>query len=324
MTQALRFGILGAAKFAREHMAPAIHEARGAELVALATSSVDKAAPFQAFCPGLSVETDYDALLARSDIDAVYIPLPNAMHIDWSLKALNAGKHVLCEKPIAMAARDIDRLIAKRDETGLLAAEAFMIVHHPQWQRVRTLLAAGEIGALRRADVAFSFDNGAARDDIRNRPETGGGALGDIGVYAFGSVRFATGQDPLAITSARITRENGVDVSAEVTAQFPGFDYHGYVSMRMAPFQEVRLHGTEGLLTVKTPFNAGVAGLAEIEIRQADGSRRIEQFPRVRQYVCQVENFVQAARGQADYPWTLENARGTQAMIDRVFDADQG
>ena len=102
----------------------------------------------------------------------------------------------LCEKPIAMAARDIDRLIAKRDETGLLAAEAFMIVHHPQWQRVRTLLAAGEIGALRRADVAFSFDNGAARDDIRNRPETGGGALGDIGVYAFGSVRFATGQGP--------------------------------------------------------------------------------------------------------------------------------
>ena len=94
MTQALRFGILGAAKFAREHMAPAIHEARGAELVALATSSVDKAAPFQAFCPCLSVETDYDALLARSDIDAVYIPLPNAMHIDWSLKALNAGKHV--------------------------------------------------------------------------------------------------------------------------------------------------------------------------------------------------------------------------------------
>ncbi|WP_226549850.1 Gfo/Idh/MocA family protein [Celeribacter naphthalenivorans] len=319
----VRFGVLGAANFAREHMARAIHEAEGATLAALATSSEDKAAPFQAFAPDLEVFTDYDAMLASDEIDAVYIPLPNHLHIAWSLKALAAGKHVLCEKPIAMKAEEIDALIAKRDETGLVCAEAFMIVHHPQWARVRDLLAAGEIGDLIRVEAAFSFDNPDA-DNIRNRPETGGGALGDIGVYAMGSTRFATGEEPLKITHAEIIRENGVDVSAEFSAHFPSFAYHAYVSMRMAPFQEVRFHGRKGLIILKTPFNAGTAGLAEIEIRDTQGGLKLERFPRVRQYVCQVETFVRAVRDGADYPWSLENARGTQAMIDSVFDADQG
>lgn len=319
----VRFGVLGAANFAREHMARAIHEAEGATFAALATSSMEKAAPFQAFAPDLKVFTDYDAMLASDEIDAVYIPLPNHLHIEWSLKALAAGKHVLCEKPIAMKAGEIDALIAKRDETGLLCAEAYMIVHHPQWQRVRSLLAEGEIGDLIRVDVAFSFDNPDI-DNIRNRPETGGGALGDIGVYAMGCTRFATGEEPVEITYAEITRENGVDVSSEFSARFPSFAYHGYVSMRMAPFQEVRFHGRKGVIIVKIPFNAAVAGQAEIEIRDTQGGLKLERFPRVRQYVCQVENFVRSVRDGAEYPWSLENARGTQAMIDSVFDADQG
>ena len=118
----LRWGILGAAKFALEHMGPAIHAARGAQLVALATSSAGKADPFKAFAPGLHVHDSYDALLADPDIDAVYIPLPNHMHVEWTLKALEAGKHVLCEKPMALNAAEFDRLIAARDASGLLAA----------------------------------------------------------------------------------------------------------------------------------------------------------------------------------------------------------
>jgi Predicted dehydrogenases and related proteins len=327
MSKPLRFGVLGASDFALRHMARAIHEAEGAVFAALATSSEDKATPFRAFAPDIAVFTDYDAMLASDGIDAVYIPLPNHLHVDWSLKAMEAGKHVLCEKPIVMKAAEIDRLIAKRDETGLLCAEAFMIVHHPQWQRVRDLLAAGEIGRLERVEVGFSFDNPDATN-IRNRPETGGGALGDIGVYAFGCARFATGEEPVAITHAEITRENGVDVTAEVSARFPSFGYHGYVSMRMAPFQEARFHGRSGVIVVKTPFNAGVAGLAEIEITDGQGTRRVERFPTVRQYVMQVENFVRSATQGASYPWSLEDAKGTQAMIDAVFkaafDADQG
>ncbi|WP_417243060.1 Gfo/Idh/MocA family protein [Celeribacter sp.] len=323
MSQPVRWGVLGAAKFAREFMARAIHEAEGAQLVALATSSVEKAAPFQAFCPGIEVFTDYDALLASDTVDAVYVPLPNHLHVEWAHKAMEAGKHVLVEKPIAMQASEIDGLIARRDATGLHCAEAYMIVHHPQWIRVRDLVAEGLIGDLVQVDVAFSYNNAADTGNIRNRADTGGGAAGDIGVYAFGCARFVTGKEPEAITSTRIVREAGVDVTTEITATFPGFAYHGYVSMRMAPYQEARFHGTKGVIVVKTPFNARVSGLAELEIRLADHVRT-ETFPAVNHYALQVENFCHTVREGATYPWDLENAKGTQAMIDAVFAADQG
>ena len=118
----VRWGILGAANFAKEQMAPAIHAAKGAELAALATSSPEKAAGFLAFCPGLKIHATYEALLADPTIDAVYIPLPNHLHVEWTLKALAAGKHVLTEKPIALQASEIDQIIAARDASGLLAA----------------------------------------------------------------------------------------------------------------------------------------------------------------------------------------------------------
>ena len=217
MTQPLRFGVLGAADFALTTMARAIHEAEGAKLVALATSTAQKAEPFKAFCPDLEVFESYDDLLASDRIDAVYIPLPNHLHIDWSLKALDAGKHVLCEKPIALKAGDIDALIAKRDETGLLAAEAYMIVHHPQWARVREALSSGEIGRLVHVEGVFSYNN---RDmsNIRNKAETGGGSIPDIGVYPYGAVRWATGQEPKSIRHTNIRYENGVDTFAEICA----------------------------------------------------------------------------------------------------------
>ena len=142
----VRWGILGASNFARQHMGPAIHAAKGADLVALATSSAEKAAGFLTFCPTLAVHPIYDALLADPGVEAVYIPLPNHLHIEWVNKALDAGKHVLCEKPLAMQAADIPALMARRDQTGLLVAEAFMIVHHAQWQWVREQVAGGAIG----------------------------------------------------------------------------------------------------------------------------------------------------------------------------------
>ena len=189
----LRWGILGAAKFAREHMGPAIHAARSAELVALATRDAARAAPFHAFCPHMAVHDSYDALLSDPEVDAVYIPLPNHMHVEWTLKALDAGKHVLCEKPMAMQASEFDALIAARDRSGCLAAEAYMIVHHPQWIRVREMIQGGAIGTVRHVTGAFSFDNRSDVGNIRNRAETGGGGLRDIGVYVFGSARYVLG-----------------------------------------------------------------------------------------------------------------------------------
>ncbi len=317
----MRWGILGAAKFARQHMGPAIHAARGAELAALATSDPVKAAPFQAFAPGLEVFTDYDALLASPDINAVYIPLPNHLHVPWTIKALEAGKHVLCEKPITLKAGEFDALIAARDTAGKLAAEGFMIAHHPQFQRARDLVQSGAIGKLCHVDAAFSFNNSADTDNIRQDPSKGGGGLRDIGVYTFGGARFVTGAEPEVIQHADLTLENGVDVIARVAAQFPGFSYAAMVSMRMFTRQYIAFHGDQGLLTLTCPFNANVFGQAEL-VLETEGTTRVhERWPGVNHYVLQVENFEAAARGEAEYPCPLEFSRGTQQMMDMVFAA---
>lgn len=316
----MRWGVLGAANFAKQHMAPAIHAAKGAELYALATSSPEKAAGFQAFAPSLAIHDSYDALLADPMVDAVHIPLPNHLHVEWSVKALEAGKHVLCEKPMTLAAPELDQLIAARDKAGKLAAEAFMIVHHPQFARARELVQAGAIGALRHVDVVFSFNNSAETDNIRNKPGTGGGGLFDIGVYAFGAARFVTGEEPQSIDFARIDYENDVDVFVQTVARFPGFSYGATISMRLATRQYITFHGDTGWLTLPAPFNAGVYQQAELMLEQGT-TRTVERWPAVNHYVLQVEAFERAAAGQETYACPLEFSRGTQAMIDGVFDA---
>lgn len=261
----VRWGILGAANFAKNHMGPAIHAGRGGALTALATSKPEKAEPFAAFAPGLRVHDSYDALLADPEIDAVYIPLPNALHVEWSRKAAEAGKHVLCEKPIAMQAEEIDDLVAVRQKTSKLIAEAWMVAHHPQFAKARELLQAGEIGDLLRVDSTHSFYNDDMQN-IRNQADVGGGAMRDIGVYAFGSIRLITGQEPGEILAAQIDWQNGVDASAHVMAQFPGFLYTGRVSTRAALWQEIVLHGTKAVMRLPVPFNVQVFGEARVEV----------------------------------------------------------
>lgn len=319
----VRWGVLGAANFAREQMAPAIHAAEGAELVALATSDPAKAAGFRAFCPGLTVHPTYDALLADPSIDAVYIPLQNHLHVEWTLKALAAGKHVLTEKPIALRAEEIDRIIAARDASGLLAAEAYMIVHHPQWQRAKEWFEAGEIGDLVHADVSFSF-NLTDLGNIRMKPETGGGSLRDIGVYTFGCARFVTGAEPVDL-SARIAWANGVDVFAQVAATMEGprgrFTYGSMTSMRMYNRQVATFQGTKGMIRLEGgPFNANVNDLAEVELHQNGNRVTVERFPTANHYRLQVEAFSRSVRTGAAYPCPLEFVRGTQAMMDRAYE----
>lgn len=317
----MRWGILGAAKFAREHMGPAIHAAKGAELAGLATSDPAKAAPFRAFAPAITVYDSYEALLADPEIDAVYVPLPNHLHVEWTLKALAAGKHVLCEKPITLAAQEFDQLEAAAAKAGRLCAEAFMIVHHPQFARARDIVQGGEIGNLVHVDAVFSYDNTGDVTNYRNKPEMGGGGLRDIGVYTFGGARFVTGAEPVDIPYAKIRYDHGVDVFAQVAANFAGFTYSAVVSMRMQPRQEMVFHGDRGVLRLTCPFNAGVFGVAEMTV-ETDGRQIVtEQWPQVNQYVLQVENFGAAARGGAAYPCPMSFSRGTQEMIDMVFEA---
>jgi predicted dehydrogenase len=318
----IRWGILGAAKFAREQMAPAINAAKDAQLVALATSDASKAAPFVSIAPGLRVFGDYDALLADPAIDAVYVPLPNALHVEWTRKALMAGKHVLTEKPIAMQASEIDGLIALRDQTGLVAAEAYMIVHHPQWHEVRRLLQDGVIGKLLRGNATFTYDNSGDPDNIRNSATMGGGSLPDIGVYTLGCTRFVTGQDPSEVLYAGIAREDGVEVRADVVAQFDGFTLTSLTSMRMALYQTVAFHGSAGVIEVPCPFNPLGYGDAEVRLMRKGAATEVYRYPGVNHYVRQVEAFGAAIRGEAAYPCPLEFSQGTQQFIDMIWAAE--
>jgi len=323
--KAVKWGVLGAAKFAREHMAPAIHAAKGAEFYALATSDASKAEGFAEFCPGLKVHSSYDALLADPEVEAVYIPLPNHLHVEWTLKALAAGKNVLTEKPIAMKAEQIDQIIAARDASGKLAAEAYMIIFHPQWRRAKQLVAEGAIGKVLHVDAAFSYDNRSDTDNIRNRPETGGGGIRDIGVYTYGSVRFVTGAEPVELT-AKLKLENGVDVWAQVNAEMAGpggqFSYSAMTSMRLFLRQEVVFQGDKGMIRVaNAPFNAAVHDQAQLELHQPGQTVTIERFPGVNHYKLQVEEFSRSVRTGEAYHCPLEFVRGTQVMIDKVFAA---
>lgn len=315
----IRWGILGAAKFAREHMGPAIHAARGAELSALATSNPEKSKDFLEFAPGLQVFGSYESMLASDAVDAVYVPLPNDMHVPWAVKALEAGKHVLVEKPVGMTTGEVDQLIAARDASGLIAAEAFMITHHPQWTKMRSLLDEKALGDLRRVTGVFSYDNSDDPGNIRNLATRGGGGLRDVGVYPIGALRWATRAEPERLLHAEITRENGVDTHVEMMLDMGAFTFSAAASMRAMRWQEMVFHGTHGTARMTAPFNPGVAGEARIEVHTPDHGMQVHRWPVGNQYVMQVEAFGQAIEG-AEFACPLEFSRGTQVLIDEILE----
>lgn len=313
----LTWGILGAAGFARKTMAPAIHAARRTHLKSVATRDPARAIPFADLVPGLTVERSYDAILNDPDIDAVYIPLPNALHTGWSAKAATAGKHVLCEKPIGLNIADLDHLIATREATSRLIAEAWMPAHHPQWQRTRALLAEGAIGTLRSVSGAFTYAL-ADPSNIRLSADLGGGALRDVGVYPIGAFRLATGLEPTP-SHADLVLEEGVDTSAWIaaTAGEVRFDFH--VSMRAARHQHMMFHGTKGTLSLPAPFNPGTYAEAQIVIAREGADVQVIRFPGIDQYVAQVEAVAAHVLDGASFACPLEFSRGTQLVLDAIF-----
>jgi predicted dehydrogenase len=319
MTEIFRWGILGAAKIARTALAPAIQAAQGARLAALATRDPARAAPFRAMVPDLRVHADYDALLADPGIDAVYIPLPNHLHVDWCERALAAGKHVLCEKPIALNTADFDRLEAAQAASGRHLAEAFMVLDHPQWHRVRALLAEGAIGRLGHVDGVFTYEM-PQPGNYRRDAAAGGGILRDVGVYPCITTRFATGAEPRRLR-ADIRTEGGIDTCARVWADFDGFTLSFHVAMGLHRHQAMVFHGTEGVMRLTAPFNGHIFGDTRIEWRRSDGQTRSESFNQPDAYRLMVEGFAATATRGAPPSCPLAFSRGNQAMIDGVLAA---
>lgn len=317
MTIPIRWGILGASRFALNEMAPALHAARGSVLTALATTSPEKAAGFAALAPGLRRHDSYDALLADPEVDAVYVPLPNTAHAPYAEKAMRAGKAVLVEKPLGMNVAEIDALIATSVQTGCLCAEAFMPVHHPQWAKVRELLATEAVGRLRMIRGMFTYTL-ADPDNIRAQAELGGGGLRDIGIYPIGMARYAMGAEPRQI-SCHIQMENGVDVFAELRGMFGDVVFTAVCGTSAMRAQSMAFHGTDGLIELPAPFNPGTFAEGRVILKTPDHGETHWRYPGINQYVEQVEAFCDSLRTGAPYPVSLAFSRGSQAVIDASF-----
>lgn len=319
-----RWGILSGAKIAEEHLMPAISESHNGIISGIACRNPKDAESLATHFNIQHVFADYEEMLASPDIDGVYIPIATAHHVYWTTRAAQAGKHVLCEKPLAMSASEINDLIKLRDATGKLISEAFMVYYHPQWQKVRSLLSDGAIGDLKHIRGAFSFYTDDPKN-TRNVAELGGGALRDIGVYPIVTARMATGQEPLRLRAdIQFSAEFGTDIFTNATLEFDGFSMSFYCSTQLSLYQDMSFHGDKGRIHLSAPFNAGLYDHARVHLfNNIDKSEVSFQYNDVRQYRLQAEAFVDALNNQEVDYFTLENSRANQRVIDALFRAGQ-
>ncbi|WP_183902515.1 Gfo/Idh/MocA family protein [Rhizobium metallidurans] len=320
----LRFGIMSTAKIGRELVVPAIQDAENCVVTAIASRDLARAREMADRFSVPHAFGSYEEMLASDLIDAVYIPLPTAQHVEWTIKAADAGKHVLCEKPIALKSDEIDSVIAARDRNKVLVTEAYMVTYAPVWLKVRQLIRDGAIGKLVHVQGAFTYFN---RDpgNMRNIPELGGGALPDIGVYPTITTRFVTGEEPRRVQA--VTRRDpdfGTDIYSSVKADFGGFELSFYISTQMANRQVMVFHGTEGFIEVKSPFNADRWGAEEIELsNRSHNESTTFRFPDSRQYKREAEAFARAAKGEEQEVVSLESSRLSQKFIDAIYRASE-
>lgn len=317
-----RWGVLSTAKIAREHVIPAIQRSDNGNVHAIASRDEAKARALADRVGAPLAFGSYEAMLASPVIDGVYIPLPTSQHVEWAVRAADAGKHVLVEKPLALRAGDIAPVTAARDRNGVLVSEAFMVTYHPQWTKVQELVGSGAIGRLRHVQGAFSYFN-VDPANMRNIPALGGGGLPDIGVYPTVTTRFATGREPLRVR-ASVERDPtfGTDIHSTVRADFGDFDLTFYVSTQLAARQTMVFHGDRGFIQVRSPFNAGLYDDHCVELYDAPHAQAtIFRFPGAQQYSLQAEAFVRAARGGGDRVFTLEESVLNQRVIDAIFAA---
>ncbi|ESZ00556.1 Gfo/Idh/MocA family oxidoreductase [Mesorhizobium sp. LNHC209A00] len=317
-----RWGVLSTAKIGREQLLPAIVEAENGVLSAIASRDLSKAKALGDRFGARHAFGSYEELLASNEVDGVYIPLPTSQHVEWTEKAIEAGKHVLVEKPLALDAKDIAPLIKLRDQKKVLVCEAFMVIYHPQWIKVRDLIASGAIGRLRHVQSAFSYYN-VDPNNMRNKLDLGGGALPDIGVYPTVSTRFSTGKEPLRV-QATIERDKtfGTDIYSSIRADFGDFELSFYLSTQMAARQVMVFHGEKGFIELFSPFNAGLYDHHRVELHNQNHTEaQVFRFPGTQQYRLEVETFARAALGGKERVFTLEESVLNQKVIDAIFRA---
>jgi predicted dehydrogenase len=319
----VRWGVLGAANIAVRKVIPAMQRGERTRVVAIASRDIGKA---RAAAKELGIDRaygSYDELLADPAVDVVYNPLPNHLHVHWTIRAAEAGKHVLCEKPLALSADEARQLLAVRDRTGVHIGEAFMVRNHPQWIAVRDMIREGRIGELRLIAGHFAYYRRDPKD-VRSNPDWGGGGLMDVGCYPITMSRWLFGEEPDAVIGL-IDRdpELRVDRIASGLMRFPSGQATFSCAMQLVHYQRMQIHGTTGRIEVQIPFNAPNDRPCRIFFDDGrelgDASAKPIDFAVVDQYTLQSDRFSDAVRGIGDVPVPVEDAIANMAVIDALF-----
>lgn len=321
----VRWGVLGVAAIATKKVIPGMRKSARTEVAAIASRDFRRAREAADRLGIPKAYGSYEELLADPEIDAIYNPLPNHLHVPWTARSADAGKHVLCEKPIALSASEAATLIQVRERTRVKIAEAFMVRTHPQWLRTRQIVRAGGIGELRAIVSEFSYFN-RNPENIRNVRAYGGGALMDIGCYPITMSRWLFGREPARV-SAVIDRDPDMHIDRLTSAllDFAPGQALFTCSTQLVSFQRMQIFGTKARIDIEIPYNIPPDGPTRIFVD--DGSQlaglgaSVEEFPACDQYATQAEAFSKAIQEDGEVPVSIEDAVANMAVIDAVFRA---
>lgn len=322
MPRKIKLGVLGVADVAVKRVLPAMKNCKYCEIYAIASRNIEKA---NWAAEKLGIEKaygSYEDLLNDKDIEAVYLPLPNHLHVEWIKKSLKAGKHVLCEKPLSLNADEIEDLIKLRDETNLKVSEAFMVRTHPQWLKAKELIESGEIGKLELINGFFSYFN-ADENNIRNNSRYGGGSIYDLGCYIVNTSRYIFDEEPVrVISSLKIDEKFNTDKSASVILEFPSGRAVFSSATQLVKYQRMQFFGTEKMLEIKIPFNSPIDRKTEIYINEGDilgNGKLLNEFEVCNQYTVQGDKFSLAVIEDKPVEVPLEDSMNNMAVIDAIF-----
>jgi predicted dehydrogenase len=327
MANKIRWGVLGVAGIAVKKVIPAMQLGERCEIAAIASRELGRA---QEAAGRLNIPQafgSYEELLADPSIDAIYNPLPNHLHVPWSIRVAEAGKHVLCEKPISLTVEEARTLIEARDRTGVKIGEAFMVRTHPQWLRAREIVRSGAIGELRAIVSVFSYFNNDPKN-IRNQADIGGGGLMDIGCYPITMARFLFEREPSRV-AAVLDRDPqmGTDRLASALLDFAPGQATFICSTQLVPYQRMQVLGTKGRIDIEIPYNIPPDRPVRIFIDDgsalANASARAEEFATADQYTIQGDAFSRAIQENSEVPVPLENALDNMKVIGAAFRAGE-
>lgn len=319
----VKWGVLSTAAIGVKKVIPAMQLGQWSEVAAISSRDGKKAEAAAKKLKIAKAYWSYEELLADPEIEAIYNPLPNHLHLPWSIKAAEAGKHVLCEKPVSLTVAEARTLLEARDRTGVKIGEAFMVCTHPQWLRARDLVRCGSVGELRSISGFFSYFNRDA-SNVRNIPEFGGGGMLDIGCYPIVTSRFVTGQEPSRVLGlVERDPEFRTDRLASAILDFSGVQAIFTCSTQLVPYQRIHFLGTKGRVEIEIPFNAPNDRSCRIFVDDGrdvfGGGLHVETLPICDQYTIQGDAFSRAIRENGDVPVALEDAIRNMAVIEAVF-----